>query len=165
VIALLEQFRTIPIYDRGEAPRDLTELYGANMAVRRAALLEVRGFDERLGPGVGTAGEDIDLATRILRHGGRIGYMPQAIVYHEVDMSRLTPEYLVDFQLRLGRSELVLYPGRSHWHALPRLLNAVVTYGWSRAIGAQKRSMHAWGRVVRHADLFRARWRSRHRAV
>jgi hypothetical protein len=41
------------------------------MVARRRALLEVGGFDERIGPGSGgiEAGEDADLIARLLRRG------------------------------------------------------------------------------------------------
>jgi glycosyltransferase involved in cell wall biosynthesis len=159
--ALVNQYRTIPVYDRGDNVCELNEMYGANMAVRRDALLAIGGFNEQLGPGVGTASEDLDLAQRLCAAGGRIGYMPGAIVYHEVDHSRLNRAYLADFQKRLGRSELVLYPNRTYWHALPRLAEAAVSYAWASVMGTATRQTRAWGRLVRHADLLRQRWRLR----
>lgn len=159
IVELIDEYRTIPVFDLGEVVCDVHDLYGANMAVRRAALAQVGGFNPRLGPGVGTAGEDTDLARRLMRAGLRLGYMPQSIVYHEVDRSRLTPEYLVDFQIRLGRSELVLHPERTYWHALPRLLAATLSYVWATLTGARRRRTRAWGRMVRHRDLLHARWR------
>lgn len=156
---LIDEYRTIPVFDRGDAVCDLDDMYGANMAVRRNALSLIGGFHERLGPGVGTAGEDTDLAQRLLGAGLRLGYMPGAVVYHEVDRRRLTLEYLRDFQVRLGRSELVLHPERSCWRALPPLLESAAIFGWASVTGARRRRTRAWGRLVRHADLFRARWR------
>lgn len=54
-----------------------------NMAVCRGVLLDVGGFDERLGPGTRfPAAEDNDLAFRLLKAGYRIAYVPEATVYH-----------------------------------------------------------------------------------
>jgi GT2 family glycosyltransferase len=57
---------------------------GANLAVRRLVLEQVGGLRERLGPGTATfGGEDLDLMSRILLAGHRIGYAPAAVVRHE----------------------------------------------------------------------------------
>ena len=57
---------------------------GANFAMRRERLLQLGGYDERLGVGTaGLAAEDLDVAVRLLRAGGRIRYEPAAIVLHE----------------------------------------------------------------------------------
>jgi GT2 family glycosyltransferase len=54
-----------------------------NMAIRRDLLAAVGGFDERLGPGTSfPAGEDNDLAFRLLESGIRIVVEPDAVVYH-----------------------------------------------------------------------------------
>lgn len=54
-----------------------------NMALCRSALLDVGGFDERLGPGTPFPGaEDNDLAFRLLKAGYPIAYVPEATVYH-----------------------------------------------------------------------------------
>jgi GT2 family glycosyltransferase len=57
---------------------------GGNCAVRRAWLASVGGYNERLGAGSpGKAAEDIDLFYRLLCAGARIGYEPDAVIYHE----------------------------------------------------------------------------------
>jgi cellulose synthase/poly-beta-1,6-N-acetylglucosamine synthase-like glycosyltransferase len=57
--------------------------HGANMAIRRAALLEVGGFDPLLGAG-GHFGacEDPDMTYRLLLAGWRGVYTGHALVYH-----------------------------------------------------------------------------------
>lgn len=56
---------------------------GANMAVRRSAALKVGGFDTLLGAGaLCRGGEDLDLFVRLILDGGRICYMPSALVWH-----------------------------------------------------------------------------------
>jgi len=58
-------------------------LYPMNLALYRAALREVGGFDERLGPGTPFPGaEDNDLGLRLLEAGFRIVHAPQAVVQH-----------------------------------------------------------------------------------
>lgn len=54
-----------------------------NMALRREELEEVGGFDERLGPGTPfPAGEDNELAFRMLAAGRRIVLVPEAVLHH-----------------------------------------------------------------------------------
>jgi GT2 family glycosyltransferase len=58
-------------------------LAAGNMALYRAALDEVRGFDERLGAGSRfPAAEDNDLGFRLLEAGYCIRYVPEAVLYH-----------------------------------------------------------------------------------
>lgn len=63
-----------------DPPPSCAYLVTANCAYRRAALVSVRGFDERIGePG----GEDPELSARLRRLGYRFEYEPNAIVMHE----------------------------------------------------------------------------------
>ena len=80
--------RPVALLDR-EAPCAVTRAtvrdvgHGANLAVRRHALMAVGGFDERFGPGARwPAAEDLDLLDRLLAagHGGR--YEPTVAAWH-----------------------------------------------------------------------------------
>lgn len=56
---------------------------GANFAVRRSAITGLGGFDPLLGAGgPGRGGEDLDLFLRVILAGGRICYVPTAIIWH-----------------------------------------------------------------------------------
>ncbi|MGH7777073.1 MAG: glycosyltransferase family 2 protein [Candidatus Dormibacterales bacterium] len=56
---------------------------GANFTVDRRLMLELGGFDERLGAGSATrGGEDLDAFHRILWAGRAIAYEPSAMVWH-----------------------------------------------------------------------------------
>ena len=56
---------------------------GGNMAVRRAVLERVGGFDLLFGPGTpALCAEDTDLVVRLLRAGEEILWTPDAVVYH-----------------------------------------------------------------------------------
>jgi GT2 family glycosyltransferase len=58
--------------------------HGGNMACRRADLLWVGGFDPLLSAGGPLhAGEDTDLAHRLLIRGRKIVYAPAAVAYHK----------------------------------------------------------------------------------
>ncbi|MFN8626305.1 MAG: glycosyltransferase [Candidatus Binatia bacterium] len=156
--ARLATYRVVPVFDRGDAVRDVSEMYGCNIAVRRQVFARVGNFNERLGPPF-NAGEDLELARRILRAGMRIGYMPRVLVYHDVDPARLTPEYLREFQVHLGRGLLEMEPERYYWRSVPRLLEATCAVILWRLLRSPTRRMHAWGRMVRHADILRHGWR------
>ena len=70
-----------PATYEGRIARDVLE--AGNMAVFRSTMLEVGGFDVRLGPGSRfPAGEDNDMGFRLLAAGCRIRYEPRAVIYH-----------------------------------------------------------------------------------
>jgi GT2 family glycosyltransferase len=57
---------------------------GANFAVRRDAIVGLGGFDPLLGTGGPfLGGEDLDIFLRIILAGGRISYLPAALVWHK----------------------------------------------------------------------------------
>ncbi|MFG0252597.1 MAG: glycosyltransferase [Phycisphaerales bacterium JB038] len=58
--------------------REAEHIPGCNMAFRRAALLEIGGFD----PQFRVAGDDVDLCWRFHARGWRIGFAPGAVVWH-----------------------------------------------------------------------------------
>ena len=56
---------------------------GVNMALRKAVLVETGMFDEALGPGTETqSGDDHEFFYRIVVHGFRAVYDPDAVVWH-----------------------------------------------------------------------------------
>jgi GT2 family glycosyltransferase len=66
-----------------EGRLQIDPLAGGNMAIRRRTYLDIGGFDERLGPGSRfPAAEDNDLGFRLLEAGGKIVYVPEAVLYH-----------------------------------------------------------------------------------
>ncbi len=158
LLARLAAYRTVPVFDKGEVVREVREMYGCNMAVRRRVFDRIGVFDERLGPGASGLSEDLDLARRMIAAGMRIGYMPRALVRHEVDPLRLTKTYYRDFQVRLGRSGLAMDVGRHRWRSVPRLLEAAFGVACWTVFRSPIRRTRAWGRMVRHADILRHRW-------
>ncbi|MCC6233680.1 MAG: glycosyltransferase [Verrucomicrobiales bacterium] len=64
-------------------PDTLLFLASAALFVRRPALIDVGGFDEAMGVGAWHGScEELDVARRILRKGGRIWYEPGIVVGH-----------------------------------------------------------------------------------
>ena len=113
---------------------------GCNLAVRRAALEGIGGFDV----GYTTAGDDVDVCWRLMDLGGRIGFSPAAQVHHH---RRDTVRGYLRQQRGYGRAERMLVraapaplqpagcgaAGRGFVYGgpriLPRLLRPVVYHG------------------------------------
>ncbi|MGO9602018.1 MAG: glycosyltransferase [Candidatus Binataceae bacterium] len=86
----------------------LSQLCGCNMAVRRAALIAIGGFD----PAFTAAGDDVDLSWRFIDHGESLAYTSGAVVIHE---RRSTLGAYLAQQRGYGASEALLekrYPTR-----------------------------------------------------
>jgi len=161
VIARVTRYATVPLFDRGDAVRVVAELYGCNMVVRREVFATLGTFNERLGVGASGSCEDTDLAERIRSAGMRIGYMPDAVVYHAVELDRLTVDYFRAINRRVARSHFEMHPERPWWAAVPRFLDAAAAFAWWTLIRNPTRRMHAWGRMIRHGELLQLRWRHR----
>jgi N-acetylglucosaminyl-diphospho-decaprenol L-rhamnosyltransferase len=74
------------------SPSEVPWVSGAFMALRRAALDEIGGFDEKYFMYV----EDVDLCWRMWRAGWSVGYVPRGPVVHHVGMSsRAVPARMV----------------------------------------------------------------------
>jgi GT2 family glycosyltransferase/SAM-dependent methyltransferase len=82
-------------------------LFTGNMALNRATIAEIGGFDERLGPGATfPAAEDNDLGFRLLEAGYRIIYVPEAVVFHRA--WRTSHDYL-PLRWRYARGQGAFY--------------------------------------------------------
>jgi len=97
----------LPIVDHGDCVVEVRGVLGANMAFRAAALAKVGLFDERLGPGASGHEEETEMSMRLRRAGLRIGYAPQAIVYHDVDPSRANRDRFIRIARERGRSRVL----------------------------------------------------------
>jgi GT2 family glycosyltransferase len=101
------------LYDRrareaAAARRYLPECPTINMAVRRAALASVGGFDERF-----EYGSDLDVTWRLVGAGHRIRSVPGAVVEHDWG----PPRRQLRRSFRYGRAKARLY--RKHRDRLP----------------------------------------------
>jgi glycosyltransferase involved in cell wall biosynthesis len=100
-------------YDRGSAEQLLGDddyVLTANAAFTTDRLRELGGFDESLGPRPGSpmVNDDLDLCRRFTARGGRIVYVPDAVVVHDVPGERLTRRYLLRRAYAQGRSDWLL---------------------------------------------------------
>jgi len=166
VLDRIHGYETLPFFDHGNQVTDLSEMYGCNMVLRRQVLAAVGGFDERLGGGASGFSEDTDLSERIRRAGMRIGYMPDAVVYHAVDVTRLTPAFFRDYHRRKARSDFEWARDRFTRKNLSRLVDASLRWAWCSLTGDAQRRMRARMRMIRNAEFLRLRWHAlRHGAL
>ncbi|HUF34956.1 MAG TPA: glycosyltransferase [Gemmatimonadales bacterium] len=154
---------TEPAQYEGRILRDVLE--AGNMAVHRRTLLRLRGFDERLGPGTRfPAGEDNDLGYRLLAAGCRIGYVPDATIYHRA--WRGPGEYL-PLRWRYGVGQGAYYAKhlslrdrymlgrlgrlvRHHlWLSVRRIRRPKAALGHAVYLAGVMRGAAAWGRATR----------------
>jgi len=153
-------------YDRGPEPFDLGAddyLLTANAAFDRDVLLSAGGFDPHLGPNAGrpTVNDDVDVCRKVVRAGGRIRYVPDAVVVHDLPASRLRPAYLLRRMYAQGVSDWLLdrqvnaaLRDRGVSDAAARLgreLTVILKQGpWHRSV-----LLHAAGSVARAAGFSR----------
>ncbi|MCH7227667.1 glycosyltransferase [Haloferula sp. A504] len=81
--------------------REAEHVPGCNIAVRRSAYFQVGGFD----PAFRTAGDDVDFCWRLRDAGMRIGFAPNAFVWHH---RRTSPTGYLRQQIGYGRAERLL---------------------------------------------------------
>jgi len=155
VLKALERYRTIDFIDYDFAPgTDLKTLTGGNIAVRREVFDRVGLFDDRLGPGQGGFSEDVEFAQRVIKGGFRIGYEPKAVVYNEIEWSRLTEEYFRIRHERQGRSRLI-HKKNTIFSIVPNLMRSVWTFGWYSLMGNERRKYRAKGRYYHYMAMLR----------
>jgi glycosyltransferase involved in cell wall biosynthesis len=96
-----------------------TELVGANMGLHRSVFQRIPGFDLELGPGASGFGEETLLTWQMQEAGLRLQAVPDAIVVHHPDASRLLrAEWLKGAHKRGHSLAYLIY----HWqHAELRL--------------------------------------------
>lgn len=100
-------------FDRGPEPAVLGPadyVLTANACFRADLLRAINGFDEALGPRprLPMVNDDLDLCRRFAAGGGRMLYVPEAVVVHDLPASRITVRYLIRRAYAQGRSDWLL---------------------------------------------------------
>jgi GT2 family glycosyltransferase len=158
---LLNRYRTICYYQKpGREVREIRSLNGANMALRREYLKECGLFDERIGPGRSGTSMDVEFGERVMRLGGRIGYEPGSIVYHQVDWSRLSESYFRQRHEMQGRSRLI-YKQSSALSIAANLMRAVLEFGVYSVAHNERKKYRAKGRVYHYRAMAHEKIRCR----
>jgi GT2 family glycosyltransferase len=86
-------------------PSNLTQPLGLgfNWAAFASDMKEAGGYDCDIGPGrVFSMGEETDLQRRMLAHGVKGRYLPDAVVWHYVPAERCSKEWTLERQRKLG---------------------------------------------------------------
>lgn len=96
-----------------DAERELTEdefVVTANAAFDTEILRRTGGFDPRFGPRgrINLGGDDVHVTRKFRKLGGRVHYVPGAVVVHDLPAARLGPRYLLRRAWWVGRSDWVL---------------------------------------------------------
>ncbi len=125
----------LPIFERGDKAIEVRGVIGANMAFRADAIARVGPFDERLGPGAGGHEEETEMSARLKRAGYKIGYAPDAIVYHEVDPARADRERFIRVSRERGRCRM-LHEEHSAFEVIVKNAVAWARLRIARAMGA-----------------------------
>ena len=140
----------IPVVDHGEDICEIRGLMGNNMSFRRDVFEKVGLFNASLGPGASGYSEDTEFSMRIRDAGFKIGYMPGAVVYHELDTSRYGRAYNRLAQYHKGQSRS-LYRHRSIFlNIVPNLFANSLRYLVYRILGDGRKSYKTEGRVMRY---------------
>jgi GT2 family glycosyltransferase len=153
-----QRYRTICLSSPGPAVKEIKTLTGANMAIRKELFAEVGLFDARLGPGCSGTSDDTEFAERIVRAGARIGCTPNAVVYHEVDWSRLTEDYFRFRHEQQGRSRFI-YKNHSFPTIIADLAWSVVRFIWHTIVNNERKKYRAKGRTHHYRAMLREKLR------
>ncbi len=92
--------------------RDGPEFVGANSAFHRSVLERVPAFDPELGPGASGFGDDHLLSVQMNEAGFRMKFVPQSVVTHYFDPSRLLRSHWLDTARKRACSTAYLL---HHW--------------------------------------------------
>lgn len=101
----------VVIYDYGKEDFILTDAHyafiGANYAFKREIFHECGSFRTDLGPGTATMGEDTEFVERLLKLGKKLYYCGEALIWHPLDLDRLSLKHLARWHIALGRGAAI----------------------------------------------------------
>lgn len=117
-----------------------TPFYGGNFAIRRGLVLEVGHFDTALGRrgAANNGGEDTEFYRRLLTSGRKIRWVPDAVIYHRVEVEKLRRRYFLDLHFRQGRTEGARTRGSAS-RIPPKYLAPQVARAYMRALAKRLR--------------------------
>jgi glycosyltransferase involved in cell wall biosynthesis len=84
-----------------------TPIFGGNFAFRRSVFERIGNFDARLGRqgSANIGGEDTEIYRRLLEHGCRVRWVPEAVIQHRIQTPKLRRDYFLDLHYRMGHME------------------------------------------------------------
>jgi glycosyltransferase involved in cell wall biosynthesis len=139
----------IPHIDYGDQMREIRGLTGTNMSFKREVFEKVGFFDSRLGPGAAGFSEDTEYSIRIRKAGFKVGYTPNAVVYHELDPNRYGRRYNRMVEYRKGLSRSLYRRDSIVFNVLPNLVANCMRYGLYRLLGKTQKAYKTEGRIMK----------------
>jgi GT2 family glycosyltransferase len=139
----------IPIVDHGDASCGIRGFTGTNISFKREVFEKVGLFDTRLGPGASGFSEDTEYSWRISQAGFKIGYAPNAIVYHELNPERYGSSYNRKVQYRKGISRSIYREESLIMRVLPDLIGNCFRYLAYTATGRPQKAYKTEGRIAK----------------
>ncbi len=100
-VAVVTRSYRVEVAGPGFVPAGL--IPGANMAIRRAALEQVGGFDPEFGAGTAFPAEDVEVIARLAAAGFRGAYDPRPKVVHDHDRLTEPAQRRLRYQYSRGR--------------------------------------------------------------
>ena len=84
-----------------------TPIFGGNFAFRQTIFDRIGNFDKGLGRQgtLNIGGEDTEMYQRLLAHGHRVRWVPEAIIHHRIQSTKLQRRYFLDLHYREGFAE------------------------------------------------------------
>ncbi len=83
--------------------KSMDRFIGSNFAFKREIFEECGLFRTDLGPGKGTSGEDTEFIYRLITRNKILYYCGKALVWHPVDLQRMSLKYLAQWNIAIGR--------------------------------------------------------------
>ena len=158
-LTLLTRYRTIFYLMKADSDgQSIKSLNAANLAVRRELFQKTGYFDERLGPGASGTSMDSEFGERVKKFGGRIGYEPKSMVYHQVDWSRLTDKYFRWRNEAEGWSNY-LYKDIKLDNIIVNLLRSIAGFCFYSLMGSTRKKYRMKGRYFRYHVMLKAKLR------
>jgi len=139
----------IPYIDYGNQILAIRGLTGTNMSFQRSVKDAVGPFDARLGPGAAGFSEDTEFSRRIRSAGFKIGYTPDAVVYHALNPNRYGRAYNREVEYRKGASRSVYRQDSILFRVLPNLVANCLRYGLYRMLGLTQKAYKTEGRILK----------------
>jgi glucosyl-dolichyl phosphate glucuronosyltransferase len=139
----------IPVVDYGKESCAIRGFTGTNVSFKREIFDKIGLFDPRLGPGAAGFSEDSEFSLRLGRAGFRIGYVPDAIVYHELNPGRYGREYNRMIEYRKGVSRSIYRRESILFRVIPDLLINCLRYGIYTALGLTQKAYKTEGRIMK----------------
>jgi len=121
--------------DHGSGERLLndrsTPIFGGNFGFHREIFARIGNFDAALGRrgSANIGGEDTEIYRRMIEMDCKVLWVPDAVIYHRIQTTKLRRSYFLDLHFRQGRVEGMRKRGQQSRfpprYLLPQLLRAV----------------------------------------